>query len=361
MAGETIGTDLSPAAKGYGATGLATAGGALPRETLQALIEGDSGWLWETDADLRFSWLSESYRSATGNEPDTVIGHFRFDFLDQVQKGSESAAAHLENLQARRPFKDFVYQPKDSTPGFRWVSTSGFPKFDADGRFSGYRGIARNVTAMAEALEGAKGLPDQDVHPREAHVDHMMAALNAMSDAICYYDAEDRLVLHNDALPVMYHGIADIIRKGITFRDIIDAGLERDLWDTETQSRDGWRDAVLDKRRNAQSSSSILRFADGRIVMHREMHGAEGGTISICTDITEFEASRSEAAAAGERGRELQSDLQRTIDSMTMGVIILDAGRIAESGDARAVIANPRSAIGKALVEAAPRLNRNQP
>jgi peptide/nickel transport system ATP-binding protein len=41
-------------------------------------------------------------------------------------------------------------------------------------------------------------------------------------------------------------------------------------------------------------------------------------------------------------------------------VIILDAGRIAESGDARAVIANPRSAIGKALVEAAPRLNRNR-
>ncbi|RUX12458.1 ATP-binding cassette domain-containing protein, partial [Mesorhizobium sp. M2A.F.Ca.ET.042.01.1.1] len=42
-------------------------------------------------------------------------------------------------------------------------------------------------------------------------------------------------------------------------------------------------------------------------------------------------------------------------------VVILDAGRIAESGDARAVIANPQSPVGKALVEAAPRLNRNRP
>ncbi|MBZ9844095.1 ATP-binding cassette domain-containing protein [Mesorhizobium sp. CA5] len=42
-------------------------------------------------------------------------------------------------------------------------------------------------------------------------------------------------------------------------------------------------------------------------------------------------------------------------------VVILDAGRIAESGDARAVIANPRSAIGKALVAATPRLTRNRP
>ncbi|TSE11845.1 ABC transporter ATP-binding protein [Mesorhizobium intechi] len=39
-------------------------------------------------------------------------------------------------------------------------------------------------------------------------------------------------------------------------------------------------------------------------------------------------------------------------------VILLDAGRIAESGDARAVIDAPQSTIGKALVAAAPRLKR---
>ncbi|TPK77472.1 ABC transporter ATP-binding protein [Mesorhizobium sp. B2-4-15] len=39
-------------------------------------------------------------------------------------------------------------------------------------------------------------------------------------------------------------------------------------------------------------------------------------------------------------------------------VILLNAGRIAESGDARAVIDAPRSAIGRALVAAAPKLNR---
>ncbi|UCI08919.1 ABC transporter ATP-binding protein [Mesorhizobium sp. B1-1-8] len=40
-------------------------------------------------------------------------------------------------------------------------------------------------------------------------------------------------------------------------------------------------------------------------------------------------------------------------------VVILEAGRIAESGDARAVIEAPQSAIGKALVAATPKLNRN--
>ena len=39
-------------------------------------------------------------------------------------------------------------------------------------------------------------------------------------------------------------------------------------------------------------------------------------------------------------------------------VVLLDAGRIAESGDARTVIDAPQSAIGKALVAAAPKLKR---
>ncbi|TIV65237.1 MAG: ABC transporter ATP-binding protein, partial [Mesorhizobium sp.] len=42
-------------------------------------------------------------------------------------------------------------------------------------------------------------------------------------------------------------------------------------------------------------------------------------------------------------------------------VVILDAGRIAESGDARTVIASPQSPVGKALVAAMPKLIRNRP
>ncbi|RUY95622.1 MULTISPECIES: ATP-binding cassette domain-containing protein [unclassified Mesorhizobium] len=46
------------------------------------------------------------------------------------------------------------------------------------------------------------------------------------------------------------------------------------------------------------------------------------------------------------------------IRSIAHRVILLDAGRVAENGDARTVIDAPQSAIGKALVAAAPRLNR---
>ncbi|MER8752237.1 ATP-binding cassette domain-containing protein [Mesorhizobium sp. M1050] len=46
------------------------------------------------------------------------------------------------------------------------------------------------------------------------------------------------------------------------------------------------------------------------------------------------------------------------IRAIAQRVVLLDAGQVAESGDARTVIDAPRSAIGKALVAAVPRLNR---
>ncbi|GLS35173.1 ABC transporter ATP-binding protein [Mesorhizobium tianshanense] len=46
------------------------------------------------------------------------------------------------------------------------------------------------------------------------------------------------------------------------------------------------------------------------------------------------------------------------ISAIAHRIAILDAGRIAESGNARTVIDAPQSAIGKALVAAAPKLNR---
>jgi peptide/nickel transport system ATP-binding protein len=69
---------------------------------------------------------------------------------------------------------------------------------------------------------------------------------------------------------------------------------------------------------------------------------------------------------------ELLADLQRTdgiaylfishdlglVRAFAHRVAILDGGRLTEEGDARAVIDAPRSAVGKALVAATPRLHR---
>ncbi len=282
--------------------------------------DGDAScWLWETGPDLRFSWLSDNYFAASGRPPETVIGRFRFDFMEQASHGNHNVLAHLDDLHQRRPFRDFVYELKDGPAFCRWVSTSGEPHFDAQGNFTGYRGIARNITAIVVQVQDF--MPAPHVAMREAR--QAMAALNAISDALCLYDENDVLILHNEALLQLYCGLGDVIRPGISFGQILDAGLARGLWDTGGLSDADWREATLEARRNSNGHPVPIRFASGRMVQQRSIRTDTGMLISTCSDVTELESSRA-------RSHQLRLDLERTVDLLDMAIVIVDEALNAE-------------------------------
>ena len=129
----------------------------IPCSELFELAQAGSDWIWETDAELRFSWLSENYEEATGVAAEKVLGRFRFDFLKQGPIGSKDAEAHLDDLQSRRPFRDFVYEFSAGRPDCRWVSITGFPRFSAEGVFLGYRGVGPQRHRPDRAFRGGAG------------------------------------------------------------------------------------------------------------------------------------------------------------------------------------------------------------
>lgn len=51
-----------------------------------------------------------------------------------------------ENLVARRPFLDFVYSRTSPDGTQQYLMVSGEPMFDSSGRYTGYRGIGKDVT-----------------------------------------------------------------------------------------------------------------------------------------------------------------------------------------------------------------------
>ena len=157
-------------------------------DTLRQLVEAGSDWVWETDAELRFSWLSQNYQAATGIDPADVLGRFRFDFLNQVLNGDRSGAAHLADLQAHRPFRDFVHELRGGRADCRWILTSGFPRFDGEGRFAGYRGIGRNVTALAGAFGTLEQNPSADSEPAQ-HLTDLERTMDAMHMGVVLLDA----------------------------------------------------------------------------------------------------------------------------------------------------------------------------
>jgi PAS domain S-box-containing protein len=107
-----------------------------------------SDWLWESDPDHRFTYISESARRF-GHEPSAILGRTRAEVAAPSDRDRAKWDQHMAVLDRHEPFRDFVYT-RDIEPGVeKIVSVSGNPVFDTPGRFLGYRGTARDVTAQA--------------------------------------------------------------------------------------------------------------------------------------------------------------------------------------------------------------------
>jgi PAS domain S-box-containing protein len=118
--------------------------------------ETASDWLWETGPDHRFTRISE-HVNAIGFRPTDVTGRARWETAADTESEPEKWRQHRATLDARRPFRDFVYTVSGTgTPVY--VQTSGKPIYDATGNFLGYRGTGTNITAAIRADHAEQAL-----------------------------------------------------------------------------------------------------------------------------------------------------------------------------------------------------------
>ena len=99
---------------------------------------------------MRVTWLSASFAKRTGLQPEVLLGNRRQD-LRTEDVGDDDWAAHLADLAAHRPFRDFTYSLRDGEGRQRLLQISGKPVFGPNRRFLGYRGTGRDITAEGEA------------------------------------------------------------------------------------------------------------------------------------------------------------------------------------------------------------------
>ncbi len=125
-------------------------------ERFRRLSELSSDWFWEQDSEFRFIDLSKNISAKGGQSAERVLGMRRWDL--PIKLSPEEWAAHRALLDAHRPFRDFEYQVEgEGGPAdMRWLSISGEPQFDGAGRFTGYRGVGKNITERRHAEEELK-------------------------------------------------------------------------------------------------------------------------------------------------------------------------------------------------------------
>lgn len=121
------------------------------------LTENTSDWVWEVDENMRYVYSSPVVGELLGYEPTELGGKTPFDLMT-AEEAERLKPALAELISSPRPFNGLenVNVHKD---GYHVVlETSGVPLFDAEGNFTGFRGIDRDITARKAAEEKIKNL-----------------------------------------------------------------------------------------------------------------------------------------------------------------------------------------------------------
>lgn len=125
---------------------------ACPDESvrrLQSILDYNTDWIWEVDAEGRYTYASHGCLTLLGRTPEQVIGKTPFDFMPDGEK--ERVLRIFEQYASRYlPFKGLVNRNFLPDGSIVVLETSGVPLFSPAGEFMGYRGIDRDITDIGE-------------------------------------------------------------------------------------------------------------------------------------------------------------------------------------------------------------------
>lgn len=109
------------------------------------LTELSSDWYWEQDEQGRFIKTFGPVLEMLGIRIDDKLGNIQDDYgLSWIDSERDMLNA---KLATRQPFLDFVYSRLNSGGPHHYLMVSGEPMFDSSGKYIGYRGVGKDVTA----------------------------------------------------------------------------------------------------------------------------------------------------------------------------------------------------------------------
>jgi class 3 adenylate cyclase/PAS domain-containing protein len=178
-----------------------------------------------------------------------------------------------------------------------------------------YRERTDEMGRMARALgvfrDTAVEIQQSSLRDVEAAQRRLTDAIECISEAFSLYDEDDRLVVCNDKYrTLLYPGIADEIRPGISFEEIVRSAAERGFIKNAENRVEEWLTERLARHREP-SDSHIQQRADGRWIMVSERRTEEGGTVAVYSDITELKQREEELATKSNALEQISNQLAK--------------------------------------------------
>jgi len=241
--------------------------------------EMGSDWLWETDADGKFSFFSEQADRVVGLGAarliGTSLGEFNEKYLSEAEKRDvEKHSAHSEALRNHRSYSRHRVQWDLGKGALKTFDLSGTPKFSEQGEFQGYRGTGTDVSAEVEA---------QITH------DRFLFALENLTEGIALWDEEDGFVLCNDYYRDLAGPAAAELVPGVKFETWLDSQFKLGVLPDGLDAQRQWYEERLAYHRDPVGTMEAIR--EGNWYRIQEQKLRDGSTVQTVIDIQELKTN----------------------------------------------------------------------
>ena len=130
----------------------------IDRGRFQDFAEIASDWLWETDADLTLTFVSDDIESFSGLSASSYVGRPIARLLARADNRHGDALLHAA-IARRESFRDLIVAIGD---GKHFLKISGNPVCDRNGNFQGFRGVCADISQEVKREGRIRFLAEHD-------------------------------------------------------------------------------------------------------------------------------------------------------------------------------------------------------
>ncbi len=222
-------------------------------------------------------------------------GLYTGETLEQMIEEADRNIAAGKEVTRRRHLPDgrWIHTRARATPDGGWIFT------------------AEDVTDRELAVQALK-----EQHQR------FDAALNAMPQALCMFDADQRLIVCNTNYITLFRADPAVVQVGISLREIFEHGVQ--LGSYPGMSADDLVARRLEAIARADGKAYDQAMTDGRIIAVSVETMEGGGWLGMFEDVTDRRRAERERALAVSAMLEQNILMDATLESMAQGLCVYD-------------------------------------